>query len=235
MRRLALILALLAAFTTRAKADSIAADLPIGTVYESSILVARTKVPLPPGKWTLVSLNEANNNDRHLIAHVALLNVVDGKMQGYITISTNVEFSKNGGWQPIEFCSRKNLYFLNVEANYPNEQSCWGINHVLREPTSSYAPKYGKNVWQVLSEQGLTMPRLLIDTVFRFANRPSFITYEIYLNPEFYGFPVSGETSWASSPWHKDMVARDPKRQQFLDRIRTQYAAFVPVLRSQFP
>ncbi|WP_143272975.1 hypothetical protein [Azospirillum palustre] len=214
-------------------ADSIASEMPIGATYEGSVKVSRTQVPLPPGKWTVTALNESNNNQFNVNATVTMTNIVNGRLLGYISVSTNVDLGRNG-WQSHKFCSRKDIYFLQFDSDYQREQACWGINHFIVSPTGTYTPTYGKNIQQALAEKGIDMPKVMIDTLFRVANEHSYINYEILLNAEFYGFSSAGESNWASSPWHKDLIAKDPKRRQFLEQVKEQYQGFYPILKSQF-
>lgn len=214
-------------------ADSIASELPIGATYEGSLRVSRTQVPLPPGKWTVTALDETKNNLFNVNAIVTLANIVNGRFLGFISVSTNVDTGQSG-WQTNDFCFRKDIYFLHFDSGYQREQACWGINHYIFTPTSTYAPAYGKNIQQTLAEKGIEMPKVMIKALFRLANAVAFINYEILLNPEFYGFSSAEESNWSSSPWHKDLIIKDPKRQQFLNQIIEQYQVFYPILKSQF-
>lgn len=214
-------------------ADSIASEMPIGATYEGSVKVSRTQIPLPPGKWTVTALNESSNNQFNTTTTVSMLNIVNGRLQGYISVSTNVDLGRNG-WQTHSFCFRKDIYFLQFDSAYQREQACWGINHHIFSPTSNHSPTYGKNVQQTLAEKGIDMPKVMINTLFRLANEHTYLNYEVLLNPEFYGFSSAGESNWASSPWHKDLIAKDPKRQQFLEQVKEQYQSFYPMLKSQF-
>ena len=78
------------------------------------------------------------------------------------------------------------------------------------------------------------MPRTMISTIFHLANDHSFITYEILTNPEYYGFPQSLDTNWNNSLWHKDLIGKDPKRQQFLEQIKAQHSTIYSTLKAQF-
>lgn len=217
-----------------ALADSIATELPINSTYEGAVKVSRTQVPLPPGKWTVTALNESKNNNFDVNAVVTLANIVNGRLLGFVSVSTNVDISRNG-WVNHDFCFRKDVYFLKFDAGYQREQACWGINHFIFNPTSNYTPTHGKSIQKTLSEKGVEMPKLMISILFRVANSSSYITYEIFLNSEFYGFSSAGESNWASSPWHKDLISKDLKRQQFLEQVKEQYQGMYPILRNQFP
>ncbi|WP_143272021.1 hypothetical protein [Azospirillum brasilense] len=234
MRLSAAIVAFLAFITIHtARADSIASQLPIGSSYEGTIQVSRTKVPLPSGKWTVTALNESRNNQNNVIAFLTMANITNGKFLGHVSIGTNVDLGA-GGWEFSRFCSRKDVYFIQTDAHYQREQACWGINHIIMEATSNYQPTHGKNIRQTLSELGIIIPKVMINTTFRFANDHSFITYEILLNPEYFGFSLEGESTWANSPWHKDLIMRTPERQKFLEQVKEQHAAFYPMLKNQF-
>ncbi len=229
----ALFLTLLVTFAGVARADSIASELPIGSTYEDFVRVSRTRVPLPAGKWVVTALKEARNHNNNVTADVTLANFVNGRLMAYVAIRTNLDPERNG-WVPSDFCPGKNAYFTQTDAAYQRQQACWGINHTIMNATSSFEPTYGKSIRQTLADRNLTMPRVMISAKFRAANEAFFLNYEILLNPEYFGFSAAGETSWANSPWHKDLVARDGRRQQFLEQVKAQYSAFLPVLAGQF-
>ncbi|MBK3799698.1 hypothetical protein GAY33_10720 [Azospirillum brasilense] len=220
-------------FGGKAAADSIASQFPVGATFEGAVQVSRTQVPLPPGKWTVTALDETRNNNNNVNATLTLTNIISSKFLGHLSISTNVDINR-GGWVLNQFCGRRDVYFMQFDAMYQKEQACWGINHLIMDPTSTYKPAYGKNIRQVLADQSIDMPRVMITTLFRLANESSYLTYEIVLNTEYFGFSAAGESNWASSSWHKDLIAKDPKRQQFLEQIKAQHAAFYPILKAQF-
>lgn len=239
MRRIAHALAILAGvlavslFNTAARADSIATAFPLGSVQQGTVSFPYVHVPLPPGQWAVTALNETRNNLNNVTASITMASIVNGRFRGMVAISTNIDPNANG-WQLSKFCARKDLYFMQSDTNFQKEQSCWGINHHIVAATSSYRPTYGKNIRQVLAEHGIDMPSVMINTTFHFASESAFLTYEIALNPVAFGLPADQRTSWADSPWHRDLIARDTQRQAFLDQVKARYAPLYPTLAAQF-
>ncbi|NYZ13454.1 hypothetical protein HL658_12915 [Azospirillum sp. RWY-5-1] len=223
----------LVALSAPVRADSIASNFPIGASFEGTVRVARTQIPLPLGKWEVTALNEEKNNNGDTIATLTLANFVAGRFFGFISIRTNVDVAR-GGWVLSAFCDRKDIYYILKDANYQHEQACWGINHFVNNPTSTYKPLYGKNIRMVLADKGMDMPRVTIVTTLNLAKSSSFIFYEIVLNPEYFGFSADNEGNWESSTWHKDLIHKDPRKHQFLDQIRSRYEPLYAQLKQQY-
>ncbi|PWC52313.1 hypothetical protein [Azospirillum sp. TSO22-1] len=213
-------------------ADSIRGLLPVGAVHEGQVPLGRATVPLPPGKWTVTAFKETRSDHNNVISEVTLSSIQNGRYQGFVSIRTNQDPARNG-WQPYAFCSRKDVYFIQLDANYKHEEACWGINHQRMEETSKYRPDEGRNSRQVVADAGLAMPKTMIATHMRVASSGWFVTYDIFLNPTYFGFGDEG-ANWASNPWHKDLIARDPRKVNFMEQLRSRHAPIYAALRSTF-
>src|SRR3954466_8063249 len=135
-------------------------------------------VPLPPGSWTVVNVNEKPNNQFNTIAATDLIKFADGKVVGSLNINTNLDLGRSG-WQISDQCSKKHFWFIQSDANYENDQRCWGVNYAAFSKTSSYKPTRGVNLQQWLISHNATIPGVGVYSFFRFANQGKFLNYRI--------------------------------------------------------
>lgn len=208
--------------STAALADSVIEPLKLESVHTGSIRVGRAHVPLPEGEWIITALNEFKNNSNSILATVTLASFAGDRLSGYITIDLNADMSSSG-WTPHQFCRRTDVYFIQKDADYGNEQACWGINHYIFDKTSTYKPTQGKSIQAYLAARGQTMPGTMIYALYRLADRSNFLTYVVHVNPSLSGF--ADETGkWADSSWHKDLVAASPQKVAYLDAFKAKAA-----------
>lgn len=213
-------------------ADSLASQFPLGASFEGTVRVARADVPLPPGRWSVTAYDEQRNNIGATIGYLTLGNIVGNKFYGYVTIDTNVDMGRSG-WTSSDMCSRKDLYFLKSDADYPMEQACWGVNHMAMKKTSTYNPMIGKSIGKHLGDINQEIPSVMIYSFYRFANENKFISYSILYNPEIYGISTP-RTEWADSPWHRDVVQSDAQRKAFLEKVKKENEKYYYDLKPQF-
>lgn len=222
-------------FTIRAPvAETLMGKLSPNQIIENNLKVGYVDVPLPPGQWHVVSINEAGNNNFQVIASIVLWGFVDGKPTMGISLKTNLDLASTG-WSNHPLCSRKDIYFIQAEANYHNDQRCWGVNHTVYARTSNARPTMGTEVRQWLRERGFEMPNLMTSVLFHLADRTKFLTYEVAFDPVAYGFQAEpGGTIWANASWHRDVVGHDPNKKGFLDKLVAQGKDLYPMLRRNF-
>jgi hypothetical protein len=213
-----------------AVAGSLADEIKVESIHSGVIRLGRVNLPLPDGEWVVTAVDEYKNKQNSLLAQVEMASFVNGKtLSGYIVVNVNEDIS-GSGWDVHKFCSRTDVYYLMRGPDVPNDQTCWGVNHYVFEKTSTYKPAQGSNIQAYVARRGQVMPGTLINTLFRFANRNNFLTYQLYANPTLAGF-TDESGKWADSSWHKDLVAADPKKVEFLERVKAQSAQLFDVMK----
>lgn len=213
-----------------AVAGTLADEVKVDGTHSGSIRLGRVTLPLPAGDWVVTAVDEYKNKQNSLLAQVELASFVDGKtLAGYIIVNLNEDIS-GSGWDVNKFCSRTDVYHLMRGPDVPTDQTCWGVNHYVFEKTSTYKPVQGSNIQTAVARRGQTMPGTMVTSLFRFANRNNFLTYQVFTNPTLAGF-ADESGKWADSSWHKDLVANDPKKVAFLEQTKAQSAALFDTMK----
>jgi hypothetical protein len=233
VRALAVLVLLALHIPVSAHATSILDDLIVGSEITERLKIGMVTVPLPPGSWTVVNVNERQNSDLLTFAATDLIQFVDGKIVGALNINTNLDITR-WGWRPLNECSGKNAWFVRNDANYDNDQRCWIINHVAIPQTSKYIPTRGVNLQQWSISHNAAPPSVAVYSLFRFADQGKFLNYRIYENPELAGFAPEPGITWENSAWHPDVVSRDPTRVAYLERLKARHAGIYTELSRQF-
>jgi hypothetical protein len=178
-------------------------------------------------------VNERANNQFNAIASTDLIQLMNGKAVSTISILTNLDLGRSG-WQIFNDCSRKDIWFVQNDSNYENDQRCWGVNYSITSQTSNFKPSRGVNLQQWFINHDATIPGIAVYSFFRFANSGKFITYKIFENPELAGIAPEPGVTWANSRWHLDVVSRDPARVAYLEQFKARYASLYTELKKQF-
>jgi hypothetical protein len=233
VRALAVLVLLALHIPVSAHANSILDDLIVGSEVTGRLKVGMVTVPLPSGSWTVVNVNEKPNNQFNTTASTDLIRLVNGKAAGWLNISTNLDLGRSG-WQLFDLCSRKDIWFLQNDANYESDQRCWGVNYWVYSQTATYTPTRGVNLQQWLINHDATMPGIGVYSFYRFADQGKFLNYRIHENPELAGFAPEPGITWENSAWHPDVVSKDPPRVAYLEQFKARYAGIYPELSRQF-
>jgi hypothetical protein len=233
VRALAMLILLALHIPVSAKANSILNDLIVGSEVSGVLKIGMVTVPLPPGTWTVINVNERSNNNFDTVAATDLIQFSNGKIVGSIHINTNLDLSR-GGWQLSEECSRKNVWFAQKDSNYENDQKCWIINYATFPQTSKYKPTRGVNFQQWLISHNASPPSVAVYSFFRFARPGKFLNYKIYENPELAGIAPEPGITWENSAWHPDVVSKDPARVAYLEQFKARHASTYTELSRQF-
>jgi hypothetical protein len=233
VRALALLVLLALHIPMSAHANSILNELIVGSEVTGRLKVGMVTVPLPPGTWTVINVNEKPNNQFNTVAATELIQFANGKVVGSLHINTNLDLGRSG-WQVTEQCSRKNIWFLQKDADYENDQRCWGINYSIFTQTSNYIPTRGTNLQQWLISHNAAPPSVGVFSFYRFADQGKFLNYKIYENPELAGITPEPGITWENSAWHPDVVSKDPARVAYLEQFKARYAGIYTELAKQF-
>jgi hypothetical protein len=158
-----------------------------------------TGVSIPLGRITLFSEREKK-----------LLYAVD-------TI-VNLEPGRMSGWTD-EPCKRDNfLWKRSIGGEFQNI-NCASINHFTEYyvyPTGDFQQIV---VWA--KDEGIEIPPTIIRVSFtRYSSGGKRIVYVVDINPEQYGIARDATMIWGSSSWHKDFIKRDPRKVEFIEKLK---------------
>ncbi len=129
MRRFLCFSILLAALTV---ATSVSAQdkLTLNQTYRDVIRLnynsGSTQIPLPPGEWVLVGLEEYLSSLNTPMVRGYLARVINNDLSGLIWFYMNTGLS-DGYWSASSFCERENVLFMKKIRNYDGDVNCWAV------------------------------------------------------------------------------------------------------------
>ncbi len=192
------------------------------TVQGSAQVGTRT-IALPPGTWTRsvellqprgFELGGAPSNAMNISA--AFLRVSSGRVTGvafvYMSREPSVDFR---GFASLRNCSRNDFFFIAARANYPHDQDCVLLAHVVPVMPSD-ANTFTAQMLTAARRAGRVSPTYL-GVATRRSDQLHYLQVEYWLAPEAFGFR-SSSTTWANSPWHVSNL--DGPRRAFMERMK---------------
>lgn len=200
-----------------------AKDYPVGTVFknitEFDFSGAKLKVPLPPGKWKLLSIavrrTETSNIElrtHYLIRHTK--NLVTGSMR--IRVPSELVQSH---WGVSKLCSekRKSKAWYVHEDSYEKHENCSIIRPLRGFKRNS---KNLQKFFKYIDKNGLTIPNVWVSAAFIRSDREDFLRVDYALPQEHYGFPRERKFSNTRSPWNINNISSFPKKKAFMEKVR---------------
>ena len=189
---------------------------PLGKEFEDTIPVGGQSVPLPPGKWTGLAFFRAAPNSSQGDS-VVLGRFEKGKLVGMVAANAQKFPAGVAPGVPVyRPCERKDYLFVDRQINDAfGEQRCWWINHATGLWDGEPIFKAAKGV----AEQHGAVPNVFVNVAFRRADRQGFVT-AFYLHDPGESGISSTIGAWRSSEWHRDRVAQDPRRVEYVKELK---------------
>jgi hypothetical protein len=209
---------LASAITYPAAADSFIADHPVGKIYEHSLKLPFTTVPLPEGKWRVISAEQSQNNNNMTVGSIYLVRVENNVIAGYIYIGGSADLGRTG-WELDTGCNRNDVLFQQLYSYAQYDERCWILSHYVmtRGPNTT---KAGSALWDFPANNNLALPSTMLGVFMRWHDGHTFNKVIYYFNPEFEGLPPSQQLDWRSSDWHRDRVAQSPERAAYVAKLK---------------
>lgn len=193
------------------------------TVHGTARVGNRT-IALPPGTWTKAveissqrgfELGGAPSNAMNISA--AFLRVINGRVTGvafvYMSREPSVDFR---GFASLRNCSRNDFFFIAARANYPHDQDCVLLAHVVPVMPSD-ANTFTAQMLTAARRAGRVSPTYL-GVATRRSDQLHYLQVEYWLAPEVAGF-APATTTWVNSPWHVSNL--DAPRRAYMERLKT--------------
>lgn len=197
--------------------------MPIGTEVETKVRFARSDVPLPPGKWVLVSRGEEqsvglNGAMGARLPYATLARIERNVLAGLVNLTGTVQY-ENLRWVRDRQCERTDFYFLDADRNFNDaDQRCQYATHFVRTWTASdNQPEQTRAMIQGLRAKSIALPPTMIVSVHRRVVGGEYLTVTYEISPASIGGPVAQANIWSASEWHKDKIADNPEHKRFLD------------------
>lgn len=195
----------------------------MGREVRDQISLGGVRIPLPDGNWIVVAFFRGSSSaegDRAVLARVS-----QNRLQGVIAARGGYV---PGGQTPTPFtgCQRQDYVHRQSKVDDGNGlERCWWINHAT-------------GVWQAdplmraasaeLFKRGITPPTVMLNVGFRRATADSHATAFYYFDPIDDGIS-SQPLLWQASEWHKDRIASDSRRVEYVQKLKQWGADWAPI------
>ncbi|MES2977133.1 MAG: hypothetical protein V4731_01820 [Pseudomonadota bacterium] len=137
------------------------------------------------------------------------------KLLFMMNMRTNLEQNRAQSWND-DPCKRTDLLWKRATGGI-QDVNCATINHganFLRNPSGNFAKADFE-----LKEAAIETPATVIQVAFdRLGRNMQYLSYIVQINPEQFGFERDS-SAWATNSWHKDRIAKDPKKLEFIARL----------------
>lgn len=190
-----------------------APDALVGQVFGTSVTVSGQAVPLPDGKWLVLS--HFKGSLRSPGDAIVLGQVVSGQLRRMVVVH-----AYRRGAEPalkvagFRSCSRQDIVFSEQATSLPESIQCWWVNHAT-------------SVWQEqallqsahleLEQRKISFPAVFMNVGFHRANPDGFATSFYYFDPAEEGI-ASSPITWQLSEWHKSRIEGDPQRKAYVEK-----------------
>ncbi len=227
------LLAFLAGHT--ASASKLERQYPPGTPISNPVVVGKKQIPLPPGQWTVAGVRSSRNSELKKILDLFLIDVKSGVLQHAASITTNMSPPKrHQGWLTHSTCSSKSsLHLVTKSSSEGEDQECWWVRYW---PTST--PPKKDSAWKRALDfaitQGIELPTNFVTVGYRLADDAHFLNVYYLFSPEVDGIVSPGRTAQNPSVWHVDRFGRDPKKVEYVNRLKTWGASWLANVKAGF-
>lgn len=212
------------------------ATTPIGTFHRDFYDLLGRRVPLPPGEFEAISSIDFTLGQVKAAA-VALGQIKNKKLQAMAFVIASAKEDKMGvGTRADVMCARTDVFDKTVVSNEDfGPEDCLVISHTdpqdFRNPRASVPLRLFA---AALDKRGIPLPPALATAYFSIADRDGFLKVVYSFNPETRRIESHPAASWAESDWHKNFIARDPKKVAYMKSLRTWASAWWPYVRQGF-
>lgn len=181
-----------------------------GGIYSDHITLANTQIPLPAGNWQVIAYARIPHGAKEE-ALISLAQNVDGVLKSLYAARIEV-VANNRGFAGNLSCQDAENYFAKTVSDSPKgTQLCYWIEH-LHSPWQQ--PLFDITASR-LQSMGVNIPSNVVNIGFYTTNATTSITAYLYANPEAKSI-YTQPSNWYASPWNKNRIHRDPKREAFM-------------------
>lgn len=217
------------------------AQVPEGAVVKGALPIGSRSFALPPGDWTVVAVNEApvtmdGIDKRGTFSRVYLVQVDAGRhfVAAMLYQATTSSLGGVDSWT-AEPCKRTDtLYRDTLDGNF-KFPACLLVNHVtnFRDPKSQRSA-FELKISSWFDERKIELPYSVISNEYTKYGPGDFVAARIWLNPEAAGMGPTDRGTWKNSPWHPRLIAKDPERVAYIEKVKAWDAVFVASVRESF-
>jgi hypothetical protein len=212
-------------------------SITIGTNGAAGELTAAGRsIPLPTGPFERIAAGrDTLGGTRQYSA--AFVQFSGKTLAALVVVNVTPRTEKIGtGLRSHAPCARRDFHFVEVTANEDfGRQECRYINHIWPNPwEGSDSSALFRSIATGLKARDSQVPNALLQSTFHFADKDGLLRVFYYFNPEIKGIASARTASWQESDWHKDYLARDARRIDYLGDLQKWSNDWAPYIRSAF-
>jgi hypothetical protein len=152
------------------------------------------------------------------LGRAVIISTKNKKFLNALDATANLEWSNASDWTDTP-CKRENFLWKRSTGLSFRDVNCVSINHTVNffvRPTGDF-----QQIYKTLKDEEVEIPPTTLTIAFtRYRPDGQRLVYIVDVNPEIYGIERDATTIWGSSGWYKDFVTRDPKKVEFIDRLK---------------
>lgn len=215
-------------------------DLPLGKKISNPLPIGKVHVPLPEGDWVVIGRSVAETGARGgaltsggTMGILLLGDIVQGKLRGYTSISTTLEYPRGSQWAKPKDCGRTDILLARNE-ELPQVYSflCWTINHYSMRfnPTAASVAEASR----YFKDNGISFPDTMVGVKFIVSVGAKYLSVTYHGNPEFEGIAPSRNSDWAQNDWHKSRIHRFPDKARYAEKTKAWATGWREKIRADF-
>ena len=215
-----------------------------GRTYTGSVNVDGYKVPLPGGKWVILS--SAHYKSLHAAGERVFLGQVKNKrLLGGVRITALHAVGQPGaGFPPkLSGCFGVNhidLYVVSEATDANGHQSCWLVDSFFTPPLQQWADRATKidaldrAAGGDLAAKGVTYPQDLVRIRITRTESWGLLEVSYLFSPEVAGIKSNDAISAADTDWDRGNISRYPEKLAYIEKMKQWAAQFWPVFKVAF-
>jgi hypothetical protein len=152
-----------------------------------------------------------------IFGRLVAIDIRDKKMFAGLDMKGNLNNPRSSDWID-EPCKREDyLWKRNIGGKFKNI-NCATINHWVdfyKNPTGEF-----QQLLVFQNDIGTEIPPTVIKVTFtRYGENGKWLSYDVAVNPEYFGVARDATSPWGTNSWHKSFIERDPVKVQFLSNL----------------
>lgn len=204
--------------------------LPIGSVVKGTATLGDRQIPLPDGEWRLIAKQVTRSGVE--IARAYLVQLEGNTLKAAIQAAASLSASAGGWMRRRDICDRADTHFSDSDRNYNvSNTECWTLNHMGLTMSGSPAQVH-VDFYRYTDDK--KRPRTALVNGYYIVKGFHFLEVQYGYNPELEGFEPTPNSDWRGNPWHRDVVATDPKKAALIAWLRAEGERLFPLVKKGF-
>lgn len=215
----------------------------MGRTYSDSISLYGYNLPLPAGRWAMLSNSTVNTPTASGMAYF-LGRIEHKRLVGALrAVAVKSKEDPGTGFPAMVGCkeSEANNIYVQVDSATPfDHQACWWIQNYYTPPWQQWADRAVKisNIDRAaagdMAAKGVTYPQDFVVVRFSRAEKWGLLEVSYLFNPEVEGISSRNAASFRDADWHAGNIARYPDKVAYINKLKAWGTSFWPKFKTSF-